>query len=109
MPRRSALSLHLRERTGPLWLAAARLSRRSAGELHARRPAPRISHRKGMRAELHRLVRAPGLHLRFVASAATSGYATSGYSASGRSRANPIARLLNVVLLTGCGKTYFAA
>ena len=35
MPRRCTLSLHLRGRAGALLLAAARLSRHAAGELHA--------------------------------------------------------------------------
>ena len=43
LPRRRALSLHLRRRVGALLLAAARLSRGAAGDLHARRHAPRIS------------------------------------------------------------------
>ena len=35
LPRRRALSLHLRERAGALLLATARLSRHSAGEIHS--------------------------------------------------------------------------
>src|ERR1700739_1324028 len=90
MPRRSALPLHLRERTGALLLAAARLSWSSAGDLHARGLAPRISDRKRVRAELHGFVRAPGFHLRFLAGAATSGDAIFGNVAGRRSGTHPI-------------------
>ena len=72
LPRRRALSLHLRRRAGALLLAAARLSRSAAGNLHPRRHAPRISHRKRLRAALHGLVRAPGFDLRWLARAAAS-------------------------------------
>ncbi len=61
MPRRRALPLHLRRRPGALLLAAARLPRHSAGEVHRRRHPPRVPHRKGLRAALHGLLRAPGV------------------------------------------------
>ena len=47
LPRRRALSVHLRRRPGALLLAAARLSGQAAGEYTHRRHPPRISHRKG--------------------------------------------------------------
>ena len=46
LPRRLALSLHLRRRPGPLLLAAARISRRAASRVHPRRPQARVPHRK---------------------------------------------------------------
>ena len=47
LPRRRALPLYLRRRPGPLLLAAARLSRNSAREIHVRRHAARILREKG--------------------------------------------------------------
>ena len=61
MPRRRALSIHLRKRTRTLLLAAAWISRHPARKLHRRRHPPRIPHRKILRPELHRLLRSPGL------------------------------------------------
>ena len=63
MSRRRTLSLHLRRRTGSLLLAAARISGSAAGDLHSRRPAPRISDREILRAALHGVVRASGFNL----------------------------------------------
>src|SRR4029077_14947267 len=73
LPRRRALSLYLRGRPRPLLLAAARLSRRSARKIHARRYAPRISHRKTLCATLHRLMRASGFDIRLLARSAETG------------------------------------
>ena len=50
MPRRGPLPLYLRKRTGSLLFAAARLSRSSAGELHARRHTAGIFEREILRA-----------------------------------------------------------
>ena len=73
LPRRRALSLHLRRRPGALLLAAARLSRHSSGEVHGRRHSPRISVGKNLRSQLHGFVRPPGIGFRLVARAAVSG------------------------------------
>ena len=66
LPRRRALSLHLRGRPGALLLAAARLPGQAADAVHPRRRPPRISHRKKLRAALHRVVRAPDFLPRFL-------------------------------------------
>src|ERR1700759_5344949 len=84
MPRRRALSLHLRKRPGALLLAAARLSRRPARDLYARRPAPRIPHRKILRPALHGVVRASGFDLRWLESPAES--------RGGQARTDPLFR-----------------
>ena len=67
LPRRLALPLHLRRRPGALLLAAARLSRHSAGRVHRGRHPPRVPDRESLRAPLHHLLRAPDLNLRFLA------------------------------------------
>ena len=64
------LHLRLRRRAGALLLAAARLPRRPAGQLHPGRPRPRIPHREDLRAQLHRLLRPPDLLHRPLASPA---------------------------------------
>ena len=87
-----ALSLHLRRRTGALLLAAARISRRPARDLHSRRSPPRISHREILRSALHGVVRAPGLDLRFVARSAVSGASNARTWHSKRTRADQIKR-----------------
>ena len=71
LPRGLPLPLHLRERPGPLLLAAARLSRRSARRLHQSRPQARIPHRKRLRPQLHRQLRPPDQLHRLLASPAT--------------------------------------
>ena len=70
LPRGSALSLHLRGRSGALLFAAARLSRHSAGAIFRCRYPARVPHRKELRPALHRLVRASGVLHGFLASAA---------------------------------------
>ena len=59
LPRRRPLSLHLRGRVGALLFAAARLSGQAAGGVHCCRHPARVSHGKGLRAALHRGLRAP--------------------------------------------------
>ncbi len=58
LPLRLALSLHLRGWARALVLAAARLSRHSAGKIYGRRSAPRIFHEKTLRAAMHGFLRA---------------------------------------------------
>ncbi len=70
LPRRRALSLHLRRRPGALLLAAARLSRHPAGAIYRRRYSPRVPYRKELRSALHRLVRASRVVHGFLARAA---------------------------------------
>ena len=67
LPRRIALHVYLRGRAGALLLAAARLSGQAAGPVHAQDHPPRISHRKALRAVLHRELRALRLVLRLLA------------------------------------------
>ena len=61
LPRRSALSLHLRRRLGALLLAAARLSGNTAGAVFHRRHPPRVPHRQELCSTLHRIVRPSGV------------------------------------------------
>ena len=70
LPRRRALHLCVRRRIGALLLAAAWLPRRSATAIHKSRRAPRVPHRQGMLAQLHRELRSPGELYRFLALAA---------------------------------------
>src|SRR6476646_2419457 len=72
MPRRIAVSLHLRKRLGSLLRPAAGLSGDSSGKLHARRLAARVSQRKILRPPLHGVLCSPGIDLRFVARPAAS-------------------------------------
>ena len=61
----------------------------SAGDVHARRHAPRISHGKMLRAALHGVVRAPGVDLRFVARAADTGDTGTSDCARSSERTRP--------------------
>src|SRR5215469_10038595 len=72
LPRRCALSLHLRRRPGALLLATTRLSRYPSRAVLRRPHPPRIPHRKELRPALHRVVRPPGVSARFLARPATS-------------------------------------
>ena len=73
LPGRRALSIYLREWPGALLLATARISRDSAGEVHRRRHSPRVRDREILRSALHRLLRASGIDLRFLARSAAYG------------------------------------
>ena len=73
LPRRRALSLHLRGRAGPLLLAAARLPGRAARVVHGRRHPPRVRDAEVVRAVLHGRLRAPRVDDGFLADAAGRG------------------------------------
>src|SRR5438876_469477 len=60
VPGRRQISVYLRRRTGALLLAAARLSRDSAGAVHDCRYPSRVPHRKSLRTPLHGFLRSSG-------------------------------------------------
>jgi pyruvate-formate lyase-activating enzyme len=67
LPRRLALSLHLRRRFGPLLLATARIPRHPANAIHGRAAPPRVFHKKRLCPALHGVLRAPSCRHRFLA------------------------------------------
>src|SRR5258707_6651121 len=93
MPRRIALFVYLRRRTGALVFAAARLSGNTAGELHGGNAPPRISDAQGMCATVHGKLRAasrnPG-QLALAANSAAHGNGGRGKERSGADRSLPL-------------------
>ncbi len=94
LPRRRALSLHLRGRAGALLLAAARVPGQTARTLQRGRHPPRVPAREGVRAGLHDFLRPPGVLHGLLARAAKAADRTK----TRRRRAGASAR-------PGCART----
>src|SRR5579862_1929422 len=89
VPVRGALPLRLRGRAGPLLFAAARVSGEASGAIYGGRHPAGIRHRKGLRAAMHRGLRA--LHLIYGFLAGSADDSRSGRGATGQTEARATA------------------